>query len=162
MTVTLYKNVGDNEAVAILRKTLKEGIVSQNVKILTSVALDRFGHIDSLNSVWKFVKENFPYQSDPEDYELFIHPNRVALDYFNGIPRSGDCDDHALLTAAMLGAIGYRTKIILADCNFDGEIDHAFSQVHSEKLGWLNFDTSGVNPLGWIIPYGKGITVDPN
>ena len=142
-----------------MSRMLREGIQSANVRKLAELAISN--KEDHVVAIHQFVKLHFPYAPDPADMELFIHPNRMALDYFDGRQRMGDCDDLALLTAAMMGSIGYSVRIQLIDVNLDGEIDHAVSQVKDGVLGWLNIDSSNTKPLGWELPTTHTITVEP-
>lgn len=92
-------------------------------------------------------------ESDVFDIEVAGNHNFVSA-------RTGiilhNCDDLALLSAAMLGSIGYTIRIALLDTDFDGELNHALTQVRSEKLGlWLNVDLSSQHPIGWEIKSGR-------
>lgn len=141
-----------------LSQMLTEGIQSPNVRKLAEEAIT--GKENHIVAVFDFVKETFPYVPDPADRELFIHPNRIAEDYFAGRTRGFDCDDHALLNAAMLGSIGYKTRLALLDTDFDYQLDHAVAEVYSEVLqNWFILDTTSNNPLGWQIQSGRTIYV---
>ena len=148
MTLTLLKNASLADVKYELARMLSEGIMSSNVRQLTEQVTT--GKEDKIAAVFDFIRTTFPYSSDPYGKELFIHPNRVTLDYYSDRIRQMDCDDFALLSGAMLGSIGYVVRIALLDTNFDLEIDHAIAQVNTE-LGWLNIDASNERPLGWYI-----------
>lgn len=143
-----------------LRQLLHEGISSPAVRHLAEEAIA--GREDHILAVHTFVKRTFPYIPDPiEPGELFIHPNRMAEDYFSGRIRGGDCDDHATLNAAMLGSIGYRVRLALIDSDMDFELDHAVAEVFSDKLGeWIQVDTTSEFPLGWSLPTGRVVYVE--
>jgi len=154
MPITLLRDVDLQTVKAELGRMLSEGIISPNVRRLAEIAI--VSKDDDIVAIFNFVRDTFPYVPDPQDMELFIHPNRMAEDYFNGRIRSEDCDGLALLTGAMLGSIGYEVRIVLLDTDFDDSIDHAISQV-STDIGWLNVDASSKEPLGWYIPSGRTI-----
>ena len=159
MALTLLKNIGLDEVKSQLSVMLTEGIASPNVRKLAEKAVSN--RQDQIAAIFNFVRDTFPYAEDPKGFELFIHPNRMALDYFNGRIRQGDCDDLALLSGAMLGSIGHRVRIaLLATGGY--EIDHAITQVYSEALGrWINVDCASTNPLGWEISSGRSIYAEP-
>jgi len=150
MTLTILKNATISDVKRELSRMLTEGIKSSNVRQLTERAIA--GRQDKIGAIFDFARDTFPYTPDPVGRELFVHPNRVAEDYFQGRVRGLDCDDYALLTGAMLGCIGYQVRLALLDIDWDNEIDHAISQYYSEPLGeWINCDASADKPLGWII-----------
>ena len=159
MSVTHLRNATMSDASRELKRMLSEGIRSINVRRLAESAVTD----NQIADVFDFMKAKFKYQPDPLGVELFIHPNRVAEDYFAGNLRRMDCDDMALTSGAMLGSLGNRVRIIIADTAFNGEYDHAWSEIYSEKLnGWISCDPSSSLPLGWCIEYGKRIVVIPN
>ena len=148
--ITYLKGASLSDVKRELSRMLGEGTRNPQVRQLAELASKE--QEDKVIAVFQFVKKTFPYAPDPYEIELFIHPRRIAQDYFEGRIRQGDCDDLSLLTAAMLGSIGYQTRLVLVDSNLDNEIDHALAQVYSEPLGeWLNLDVASNNPIGWVI-----------
>lgn len=119
---------------------------------------------DKISAIYNFMKDNVAYIPDPvgpngNDIELFISPVVMVSMHEKGITPSGDCDDMALLGTALFRAIGMKSNIVLVDSG-GGGIDHAFSEVWSDKLGkWIDFDVTVKEPLGWSRPYHKRITV---
>jgi len=119
---------------------------------------------DKISAIYNFVKNNVSYIPDPvgadgSDIELFISPVVMVNMYEKGIRPSGDCDDMALLGTALFRAIGIKSNIVLVDSG-GGGIDHAFSEVWSDKLGkWIDFDVTVKHPLGWLHPYHQKIVV---
>lgn len=138
---------------------LYKGITSEEVRSLAEqITQDKQ---DDIEAVYDWVKGNMRYVPDPSYAELFISPVRMAKNYFEGKPMSGDCDDHALFDAALLGSIGYNARIIIGDTNYDSEIDHAWAEVYSDKLNqWISVDTTNKNPLGWNISAGGKIAIE--
>lgn len=158
MSMTRIRNatLGDwlDSVKEYLGKFLSEGIRSPAVRRLAEEAVS--GKEDYIAAIYDFVKPTFPYLPDPETMELFIHPNRIAEDYYEGRIRQGDCDDHSLLNASMLGSIGYRTRIALID--IDTDYGHAFAEVFSDFLGsWIPVDTTSEYPLGWVYSVEKEV-----
>jgi len=143
-----------------LSQLLHEGIKSPNVRRLAEDAIVSYPHLDNIAAIHAFVSETFPFINDPYEKELFISPNRMAEDYYNGVIRGGDCDCKSLWSGAMLGSVGFKVRLAIADTNFDGEYDHAYTQVMSEILNdWVNVDTTSKFPPGWEYQTGKVIYV---
>ena len=155
MSVRLLKNVSLETAKIELSRIMHEGYTSIAVRRLTEESI--YNRKDTIGAVFDFVRNTFPYAEDPISAELFIHPNRVAEDYFSGRIRAGDCDDHALLTASMLGSIGYKTRILLVGKGFD--VDHALAEVLT-STGWVSVDTTSSQPLGWFHKYSQEVVVN--
>lgn len=132
-----------------MRRLRDEG--ARNAKVWKLAELATLGQPDPISAIHRFVQQTFPYTPDPEESELFIHPRKIAEDYFSGHARSFDCDDFALLTSAMLSSIGYESRMILVERKGPG-FDHALAQVNTQ-IGWLSVDTSSKNPVGWLENY---------
>ena len=119
---------------------------------------------DKISSIYNFMKNEVSYVPDPigatgNDIELFISPIVMVNAYRKGIRPSGDCDDMALFGTALLRSIGIRANIVLVDSG-GGGIDHAFTEVWSDKLNrYIDFDVTIKKPLGWSNPYHSRITV---
>jgi len=149
MTIRTIHNASPHDVNREMSRMLKEGSIDPSVRQLAETAIQKDPQ-DHVSSVFDFVRDTFPYIPDPNDTELFIHPRKIAEDYFSGKVRSGDCDDHSLLVSAMLSSIGYRVRISLIAIE-TYELDHAVAQVYLEGLGWVNVDTTMDRPLGWIL-----------
>lgn len=157
MKLTRFKNIADNEAKEILFYLLGTGKASMHIRLLAERAVA--GHEDQIRAVYNFVKDNFPYQADPEGMELFISPARMAEDFMAGTARRGDCDDLSLLTASMLGSLGYKARIALVAQGMD--YDHVTAEVWSEELqDWLVVDVTSEYPLGWVFVWNKKLVIE--
>ena len=114
---------------------------------------------DKITAIYEWVKRNIYYVSDPVNIELFTSPVRLIQEYKQGKSPAGDCDDCAILVTALCRSVGIPANVILVDSAGEG-IDHAISQVWSEKLNcWLVIDTTSPYPLGWVIPYHSEIII---
>ena len=160
MSIRLVRDVSIEEAAIYLRQMMQEGKLDPSVRRLSEEAV--LGHKDQVRAVYEWVQEHLPYAFDPETAELFIHPRRIAEDYYQGRIRMGDCDDAALLAASMLGSLGHQTRLSLIATGDTPEIDHAVAQVFSPELdSWLMVDpTAGYLPMGWIEKSQRTIIID--
>ena len=134
-----------------LRRLMHEGMADPSVRRLAEEAISTNPQCNEIQAIHMFVREKFAYAPDPVDSELFIHPRLMAEDYYSERPpRSGDCDDHSLLVSAMLGSIGFQSRVVIADTDKDMQWDHAYAQCYSDILDrWINVDTTSEFPLGW-------------
>ena len=145
-----------------MSRLLSDGIRSPEVRRLTSEIVSSDNEV---TSVFDWVRMNVRYIRDPylgNNGDLFVSPVKQVRNYKEGKQPLGDCDDHALLVASLLGSIGHRTRIVLIDTDFDNNLDHAIAQVWSEKMGWVNMDTSSSKPLGWAIQAKVTVYVEPS
>ena len=155
MTIQYLQNVSLNDLTSSLSRFKAEGSRDPKVRQLAEIAVA--GEQDQISAIHRFVRETFPYQLDPETSELFIHPRKVAQDYFAGRVRRFDCDDSAMLVTSMLSSLGYETRILLVELKVPG-IDHALGQVKTD-IGWLAVDSVSSKPLGWIEQYKQVVVV---
>jgi hypothetical protein len=68
----------------------------------------KYGEDARLLSLFKYIRYHFKYVPDPQRDEYFAMPRETIL---NGM--GGDCDDHAILMASCMRAIGGITRIVL-------------------------------------------------
>jgi hypothetical protein len=117
---------------------------------------------DPIVAVHSWIKDNIKYVADPVsdgELELFISPVRIVKDYADGKSLGGDCDDMAILTTALYRSLGIRSDVVLLDVNGKG-LDHAVSQVFSDKLGrFIIVDPSSNLPVGWEEKYYEKVVV---
>lgn len=98
----------------------------------------------------RFVEDRHAAQlagvPDPDDTEVLIRPSVLLQMRAPG----GDCDDHAMLTAAMLGAAGIKSSFVAieADPEFPGTYSHVYVVAHTPS-GDVSMDTSHGPYFGW-------------
>ena len=156
MSLRLLRDAGLGDIQREMSRMFHESGLDPTVRRLAERAIDNYP--DHIGAIYDFVKQTFPYAPDPIENELFIHPRVVATDYYAGRFRAADCDDHALLNAALLSSIGYKVRIALLAMK-GAEIDHAVAQVWTE-LGWLSVDTTSSRSLGWVETYNYCLLVE--
>lgn len=97
-----------------------------------------------INAVFNWIKANIRYVRDIRNVETLSTVERLLR------VRTGDCDDMAVLAAALLESIGFRTRFAALGFH-GGEYSHVIAEV---KLGtansWIPMDcTVGSSYLGW-------------
>ena len=119
----------------------------------------KYGQICRQFSLIKSIKEDFKYVKDPAGMDYFADPTE-SMELM-----AGDCDDHSILMASALGAIGAKVRIIWAPghvypelfCGDQNSFDRYVSAVYalfSDEIGskriyyrldrdgnyWMNID----------------------
>lgn len=97
-------------------------------------------------AVLAWVRGRLRYLRDPVGQEHLTAPAALLA----AAAPQGDCDDHATLAAALLGALGIPTRFRTL-----GELPGAFSHVYLAALvdgEWVPLDPITDKPLGWEAP----------
>jgi hypothetical protein len=127
---------------------------------------NKFGYCVRYLSLFKHINSNFKYISDAKRDEYFASPSETI-----NVGLAGDCDDHSILMASCMKAIGGEVRLVLIEghiypeLGFDGidqfnlavrAIDKLFHEelkdfVHYHSEGgkyWVNLDYSAPHPGG--------------
>lgn len=96
-----------------------------------------------VTQIQHFVRDAIRYVRDVRDVETIQTPKRTLE------IRSGDCDDKALLLAALLESIGYRTRFEALGVR-NGDYSHVLTSVQLGR-GWIPLETilANVEPGWW-------------
>lgn len=100
------------------------------------------GHHDQaaqINALARFVREGVVYINDPLNLEYIQTPDVMLLTINREGRAYGDCDDHALLFAALAEAIGIPTQIVAVATRPGGIPDHVIVIAQLDG-GPLEFD----------------------
>jgi hypothetical protein len=105
-------------------------------EILSYSENQNLSQIGQLSALWKHARENWNYIHDPvnrngrdtwrSSYETISTYNATSANKF-----TGDCDDFAILCAALARQIGYESRFVLAYKK--GEGGHAYSEFFVSK-----------------------------
>ena len=112
-------------------------------KVLTQLTKDRPVKGDTkyqqMCALWKHLYDNWYYIHDPSDTPLDTwrtSEESVNLFYSNGGKQySGDCDDFAIMAAAMVRCVGLSSRFIAAS-GFNGGKGHAYAEVFVDGMEW--------------------------
>lgn len=102
-------------------------------------------------SLQSWVRDNIRYVRDVRDVETIQFPEQTLQ------LKSGDCDDMALLLAAMLESIGFQTRFCAVGLN-GLNYSHVLTQVMVPGSGWLSAEVIPIDgraakaPFGWFPP----------
>lgn len=94
---------------------------------------------------FEYVRDGITYRRDPATVERVQDTRRTLFEY-----RSGDCDDKCVALAALLGALGHKSRFVVI-----GHSAGVYSHVYLEALtrrGWIPLDPTSEQALvGWEV-----------
>lgn len=109
------------------------------------------------------MRKGLKYMSDPRWADFFTAPARLLKQCAGGFC-AGDCDDHAMLIAALLGSLGFLTGLRVWGPT-KGEFTHVYAVVAVPKVGpeeLVGLDTTvEESEAGWEPPRGHFLTALP-
>jgi PKD repeat protein len=89
--------------------------------------------IDQVCAIYDHLRSNWNYTSDPTHKEHFRYANQtINLGRRDNLAGAGDCDDFAILMAAMVEGVGGSARVI-SSCGLMG--GHAYAEVYLGRLG---------------------------
>lgn len=103
------------------------------------------------NTLQTFVRDSIRYVRDIRDTETIQFPEQTLS------LQSGDCDDKALLLAALAESIGFSSRFCAIGVNGEG-YSHVLTQLLIPGHGWTSAETipiddqGGKAVLGWFPP----------
>ena len=99
------------------------------------------------NALFLFVRDHIRYVRDMRQMETLYFPDKtLAL-------KAGDCDDMAMLFAALAETIGFETRFCAI--GVDGEeFSHVSAQCLVPGFGWVNAETIPIDDKGSKMPFG--------
>ena len=125
----------------VTRYTGDERIRSRALQITASVrqhpatGQPDLRNVDGIaTAIYTWMVRNINYVSDPWDVERIQSPDVTMAQ------KAGDCDDHAILSAALLQSLGIQTGFRVVS-RTGRSYDHIYS-VYNSPAGWKSFDTT--------------------
>jgi len=135
---------GTLETLAKMRRLVREARtlpVIRNLAIAITATVKNKDRAGEVRAIHEWVKANIRYIRDVREHETLTAPAfTLAL-------RAGDCDDHAMLVASLLEAIGHPARFAAV-----GTSPERFKHVFTEtRLGqrWVSVETTEPVPVGW-------------
>lgn len=117
---------------------------------------------DELQAVFNFVHANFPYVRDPKSVDQF-KAAYVSLALCEEGACGGDCDDHAILVASLLGQLGFSVGAQAWGERESEGLKHVYAIAGWPKLApvmYVPLDTTVDRRMGWRPPPGFYKTVE--
>lgn len=116
-------------------------------------------------AVHDWVQKTIRYVKDPVGAELLTHAETLAFDRHDG-----DCDDHSILEAALLGTLGIQTRFVVVGFTRPRVYSHVYLEAQVNLAGptarpdnkWMPLDPIvKTQPAGWSAPNPVAIHVYP-
>ena len=109
--------------------------ITRGIKRNSDSGLPDMRNADQIaGAIYKWIIRNVNYVRDPWDVERIQSPD-VTLRQ-----RAGDCDDHAILSATLLGSLGIPTGFRIVS-RTGRSYDHIYC-LYKTSGGWKSFDTT--------------------
>ena len=137
-TVNLSGNEATRYTLKKMRELINQGKKSVKIRKLFSEMLsgiDGRNAAGVLSAVFHFVRNRIRYQKDIHEVETLQTPERTLELGF------GDCDDQSILTASIIEAAGYPSRIVLVSNQPSGIFHHVFIQGF-DGANWISMDTT--------------------
>ena len=116
-------------------------------------ALRQKDWMGEVRAIHQFVRDDIRYVRDIHGVETLTIPNKLL------VTRQSDCDDKALLTAALLESIGHPARFVAVGRN-PGEFEHVLVETKLFTKGghpqWVPLETTEPVQVGWYpagMPY---------
>lgn len=105
--------------------------------------------VGEIRAIHTWVQRSIRYVRDPVGYEFITHPETLAFEI-----RDGDCDDHSVLEAALLGALGIPTRFVVVGMVPGAGFSHVYLEaLHQKSKRWIPLDPIMKDkPAGWSVP----------
>ncbi len=88
-----------------------------------------------------YVDRVFRFVPDPEGVELLKTPELMLEEVRRTGEASGDCDDAAILSAALALELGYQVRFIVLGFKLGGDYGHVYTDISSGGP-WLELDVT--------------------
>jgi transglutaminase-like putative cysteine protease len=104
-------------------------------------------------AVFDYVRDHVRYVRDVAGVETLSHP-RITLARL-----AGDCDDQVALLGAMLEAVGYPVRLVVAAYQAPQAWEHVYLQVFAGGQ-WIDCDPTEREVMGWAPPGAVSIWLE--
>lgn len=99
-----------------------------------------------IRALFEFVRDRIRYIADVLDVETLADARRTLE------TAAGDCDDKAILLAALLESVGIATQFVATGYEMPGFFEHVYLRALVPSGQWLPLDASEPHAMGWEPP----------
>lgn len=130
-----------NKMRQLVNMSLVDSIVVQTARGLAAQSMPRDRDAQAY-SIQTFLKEHFQFVNDPRGVELLVPPRGMLQAIARRGVVSGDCDEAAILGAALGKAIGLRANfVVLGFMGPMGPFSHVYTVLRGSS-GWVSLDVT--------------------
>lgn len=146
-------DIGIAQTVATMQQLIETGTCDPSVRE-KAIEIARYGQAQArdghqeIRAIFDWVKHNFRFTKDPAGRETL-----GTAEYLIRL-KAGDCDDYVVTQGALLGALGYPTRIvtIAADPHEPRRLSHVYLEVCVQGH-WIAMDPTQEHAIpGWAPP----------
>jgi len=136
-------DMGTMQTISAMRRlvnmSLVDSIVVQTARSLAAQSMPRDRDAQAY-SIQAFLKEHFQFVNDPRGVELLVPPKAMLQTIARRGVVTGDCDEAAILGAALGKAIGIRACfVVLGFRGPRGPLSHVYTVLRGSS-GWVSLD----------------------
>lgn len=131
----------DEDRLKLIASIIEKGSIDPDIRQLTLRILEDYGAPEKdgaaeVAAVFDWVKGNIAYRGDPICRDGYHSPKRIVE------LAAGDCDDHTILLASMLGSVGFPIGAKIVSAEPDMPFHHIYAIVNVRSIGWLALDST--------------------
>lgn len=128
---------------AVVNAGLTDPIVIETARVIVRAIAPRH-YTEQIAAIRSFLADRFLFVKDPLGVELLSTPRLMLDTIARAFFVQGDCDDAAILAAALAKAIGLRARFVaLGFVGPDAPLVHVFTQINIPGGDeWREMDTS--------------------
>lgn len=149
----LNGEAGTAQTINVMRK-LVDNALADSAFVAKASAIVRaaqpFDDMGEAKAIYDWVRRNIRFTKDPVSKEKLYPPQELLK------IRSGDCDDLAMLTGAIAGAVGYpgRFVTIAANAESPNEFTHVFTEIEVPQGSgnWVAIDPARIDSAFGLEP----------
>ena len=121
----------------LVRASLSSAVVRQRAAVLRGATAR-----DTAENIERFLQLGFIFRHDPTNMELLHAPQVLLAQWEQRGYMVGDCDDAAILAAALARASGLRVRFRVAGWHADGPLTHVYAVLQIGAHEWMALDVT--------------------
>lgn len=111
------------------------------------------------DAILQWLTRRFQFVRDPRGVELLKSPQVMLEEWERSGRATGDCDDAAILGAAVALASGYRVRWVLLGFRKSGPYGHVYAEARRPRGPWVPFDVTRPSHLPAGLKVHRRVTV---
>lgn len=156
-------DVGSMQTLGFMRTLVNKSLVDPHVVAAAKDAVadcPQGDHECNALAVERWLAEHFHFVRDPRGVELLHEPTYMVQVVARRGLFAGDCDDAAVLGAALGKSVGLRARFRAIGFRRSGPLAHVIADVRTPR-GWLPLDvTKPAQFEGVLPPVARSLTVE--
>ena len=128
---------------ALVRASIRDAAVVQAARAIVRFIFPR-RYAEQIGALRSYLSEHFQFVKDPSGMELLSTPRHMLDTIARAYFVQGDCDDAAILAAALAVSVGFRVRFVAVGFgDATSPLVHVFAEVNlpgSDR--WYDMDTT--------------------